>query len=393
MPLNSRVTMSVVAKQAGVHTTTVSLALRNHPSLPVSTRKRLQLLATQMGYRRDPALSALVAYRRQTRPIKSNLLLAYITHWDTRFGWKDHPAHREFFEGAASKATSLGYQLEHFWLGEPGLTHQRMSRILYSRGISGLIIASHRIEHTAALDFEWSKFSAVKIDFAPRDQLLHIITNDQRTIISRTVQRVMAAGYRRIGFVMPYWWDEFVDLAWSAGFLAEQQKIAEADRIPILYFSTPRLPAGTVPVFGPDYVVPKDALDSWLKSHRPEVIVSLGHFVRTSLDALGLSIPKDVAFVETFLEKPDGLVAGMHQNCQRVGELAVEILAGQLHQHVYGVPAVPTVTLVEGSWFDGTSLPSRQPDTGSATKPAQAAPPPPPPAAPRKSARKAKALA
>jgi LacI family transcriptional regulator len=362
--MNRRVTMSVIAKQAGVHTTTVSLALRNHPSLPVSTRKRLQLLAAQMGYRRDPALSALVAYRRQARPTTSNPLLAYITHWNTRYGWKDLPAHRYFFEGCTRKAADLGYQLEHFWLGEPGLTHRRMSRILYSRGIIGLIIASHRTEYTAALDFEWSKFSAVKIDFAPRNQLLHIITNDQRTIISQAMQRVKAAGYRRIGFVMPHWWDEFVDLAWSAGFLAEQQKIAETDRIPILFFSTPHLPDGSAPLLGPDYVVPPAALSAWLDAYRPQVILSFGHFVLGSLKALGRSIPKDVAFVETFLEGTDGVFAGIHQNCQRVGELAVEILAGQLHQHVYGVPSIPTITLVEGTWFDGASLPPRRPEAG-----------------------------
>ena len=110
--MNSRVTMAVVAQKAGVHPTTVSLALRNHPSLPISTRKRLQLLAAQMGFRRDPALSALVAYRRHTRPVKGTPLLAYVTHWDSRWGWKDHPAHKAFFDGATMKASPLGYQLE-----------------------------------------------------------------------------------------------------------------------------------------------------------------------------------------------------------------------------------------------------------------------------------------
>ena len=363
--MNRRITMAVVAKQAGVHPTTVSLALRNHPSLPVSTRKRLQALAAQMGFRRDPALSALVAYRRHTRPVKGTPLLAYVTHWDSRWGWKDHPAHKAFFDGAMRKASPLGYQLEHFWLGEPGLTHRRLSRILYSRGITGLIIASHRREYDAPLDFEWDRFSAVKIDFSPRQQLLHLITNDQRTIIGLAMQRVMLAGYRRIGFVMPHWWDEFVDLAWSAGFLAKQQQIEPADRIPILYFSTPLRP-DRLPAAGADYVVPRDMLSKWLRTYRPEVILSFGPFVQARFGELGLSVPKDIAFVEIFLENPDGRIAGVHQNCHRVGELAVEILAGQLHQNVYGIPSIPTATLVEGTWFDGESLPVRQPATATA---------------------------
>src|SRR5208282_2052451 len=106
-----------VARTAGVHVTTVSLALRDHPSLPMRTRERLQRLARQMGYVPDPALSALVAYRHGSRPRKDQPTLAYVTHWDSALGWKESPAHRDFHEGATAKACGIGYQLEHFWLG------------------------------------------------------------------------------------------------------------------------------------------------------------------------------------------------------------------------------------------------------------------------------------
>ncbi len=354
--MNERITMAEVAKRAGVHVTTVSMSLRDHPTIPVTTRERIQLLAKQMGYQRDPALSALVAYRNHKRSRISQPILAYVTNWDTRWGWKDHAAHKAFFTGAAAKAPPLGYKLEHFWLGEPGLTHRRMSDILYSRGISGLIIASHRQELKAPLDFDWSRFSAVKIDFAPREQPLHLVTNDQCSIIGLAMQRAMAAGYRRIGLVMPYWWDEFVDLAWSAGFLAHQQRLAPKERIPILYFSTLQRPDRLLTA-GPEYLVPTDAIKKWLRAHRPEVLLSYGPFVRTRLAELGIAVPADLAFVEIFLEKPNGRIAGVHQNCLRVGELAVEIVAAQLQQHMYGIPPIPTATIVEGTWFDGESLP------------------------------------
>ena len=45
-PMNERrVTLAVVAAKAGVHVTTVSMALRNDTRLPESTRTRLQKLA------------------------------------------------------------------------------------------------------------------------------------------------------------------------------------------------------------------------------------------------------------------------------------------------------------------------------------------------------------
>ena len=252
--MNTRVTVAMVARRAGVHTTSVSLALRNHPSLPLATRRRLRELAARMGYRRDPALSALITYRRHNRPNQSNPLLAYVTDWDTRWGWKDALAHKSLFDGAAAKATELGFQIEHFWLGESGVTHQRISRIPYSKGIKGLVLASHRLEFSDPLDFDRPKFSGVKIDFSPSKQRLHVVTNDQRTIAGLATRQVQAAGYRRIGFVIDHGWDEFVDRAWSAGFLAEQQTIEPKDRIPILFFSPPRSEPGLVSArddFGP----------------------------------------------------------------------------------------------------------------------------------------------
>ena len=58
-------------------------------------------------------------------------------------------------------------------------------------------------------------------------------------------------------------------------------------------------------------------------------------------------------------EDTTGRTAGVRQNHEEVGALAVEILAGQLHHNKFGVPDIPTTTFVEGTWFDGTSCPPK----------------------------------
>jgi LacI family transcriptional regulator len=341
--------MAQVAKQAGVHVTTVSLALRNHPSLPPATRQRLQALAERMGYEPDPTLRSLIAYRSQLREPRHHQTLAYLTNWPTREGWKAVPAHADFFVGATAKAARLGYRLEHFWLGEAGFTHRRMSDVLFSRGIQGVVVASQRADCDTPLALEWPRFAGVKIDFFPHDPALHTVTNDQRAMVHLAMRRVRAAGYRRIGFVMPQWWDEIVDLAWSAGFLAEQQRSRSEDRVPIFTYADP---AG-------NYLAPRDRFGAWFRRHEPEAIISYAPFVRPHLEAMGLAVPRDVAFVDVFLAANDAATAGVRQNCQRVGEVAVEVLVGQLQQHVLGLPALPTVTMVEGTWCEGASLPER----------------------------------
>lgn len=46
-----RVTIATIAEQAGVHRSTVSLALRDDPRLPVATRERIKGIARDLGYK------------------------------------------------------------------------------------------------------------------------------------------------------------------------------------------------------------------------------------------------------------------------------------------------------------------------------------------------------
>ncbi|HVT74180.1 MAG TPA: LacI family DNA-binding transcriptional regulator [Lacunisphaera sp.] len=354
-----RVTLADIAAKAGVHVTTVSLALRNHPRLPESTRQRIHKLAEEMGYRPDPLLRALISYRGRVMERRNMPTLAYVTNWATCWGWKKVTAHPDFYAGAEAKANQLGYKLEHFWMREPGLTQGRLSRMLYSRGINGLIIASHGREMGDALQFDWQNFSAVKIDYFPHQPVLHNVTNNQCDIIRLAMQKVMAAGYRRIGFVMHRGWDHAVDHLWTAGFLCEQQNLAPRERVPAHIFPEPHpierwFNETNVPV-----VVDQAALEKWLNKYQPEVVISKASFVLPVFKKLGIRVPRDVAFVDVFLEELNGMTAGVRQNHETVGAVAVEILAGQLQHNKFGVPEIPTTTYVEGTWFDGQSCPAR----------------------------------
>jgi LacI family transcriptional regulator len=357
-----RVTMADVAATAGVHVTTVSLAMRNHPRLPEATRLRIQRLAAKMGYRPDPVLRALIAYRGRSMERSNEPTLAYVTNWNTRLGWKHVTAHPHFFSGAGRMADQLGYRLEHFWMREPGLSQGRLSAAFVARGITGLIIASHGREMGDALQFDWRRFSAVKIDYFPHQPLLHNVTNNQCDTIRLAIQKVRAAGYRRIGFVMHRGWDHAVDHLWTAGYLCEQQHLPMAERLPAHIFP------GPVPIerWFNESNSPVEAdfepFKKWMERNRPEVIISKGSFVLPLLKRMGVRVPQDIAFVDVFLEDVRGATAGVRQNHEEVGAAAVEILAGQLQHGKFGVPEIPTTTFVDGTWFDGTTCPVRGDD-------------------------------
>jgi LacI family transcriptional regulator len=354
-----RTTLADVARKADVHVTTVSLALRNHPRLPQATRERIQKIAERMGYRPDPILQALVAYRGKTMERRNPPTLAYVTNWNTRLGWQKVTAHPQFYAGALAKAKELGFSLDHFWMGEPGLTHTRLSGILQARGINGIIIASHMREVDVALHFDWERFSAVKIDYFPHQPALHNVTNNQCDIVRLAMQRVIAMGYRRIGFVMHRGWDHSVDHLWSAGYLCEQQGLAPEHHIPMFLFPDAEPIENWMNESKSHVVAPTEKFSRWFKKYQPEVVISKGSFVQPCFSELGLRVPRDTAFVDVFLDNIDGKTAGVRQNHDIVGELAVEILAGQLHHNKYGVPEIPTTTFVEGTWSDGASCPPR----------------------------------
>lgn len=351
-----RVTLTHIAKQAQVHVTTVSMVLRDHPRISEKTKQRVRAIANEMGYVPDPALKALSSYRQRSQSPKYQSTIAYLTNWTTEWGWKDATGHLGFYAGAHKAAKELGYKLEHFWLGASDLSESRLSEILQSRGIQGLVLASHGRERGDLINLDWSKFSTVKIDYFPHDPLVHNITNDQSGIIRLAMRQAIRYGYKRIGFVMHRGWNLAVDQNWMAGFLCEAQAIPKQDRIPALIFP------GETPVsnwLGETVSVEIDPNDfqKWFQDYQPDVIITNHLFVQSALQQLSIRSPEDVALIDLFLADTSGVVAGVFQNHETVGELAVEFTARQISHYKRGVPHTVTTTFVEGTWYDGQTCP------------------------------------
>src|SRR5262245_47571091 len=119
-------TLRDVAARAGVSLATVSLALRNHSSLPVVTRQRMQSLAVEMGYRPNPHHAEVMARVRARKQLQWTGTLAFLTGYPTADGWRKHSqVFRDYFTGAQERARQLGYQIEEIWGKEPGMTGRR----------------------------------------------------------------------------------------------------------------------------------------------------------------------------------------------------------------------------------------------------------------------------
>jgi len=340
-----RITIRDIAERAGVHFSTVSLALRNSPKLRPEVCRRIRAVADELGYVPDPAMSALTAYRNSTRPVNYQATLAWVNNWPVQGALRRIKTFDLYFEGATARAAQLGYRIDELWLHGPGMTPASAHAILKARNITGLLLAPQPFAHTP-LGLDLSGFSPLAFGYSLQPSNLHVVTNHQYQSASLLMRQLAGLGYRRIGLFLRSDWDEKVNGSYLSGLLFMQHHLPAADRVPPL--------------------LTKDGLEeefvAWFKRHKPDVVVAVDRAVRGWIEkSIGLRIPEDVGLANLNVDPGDPWQAGISQNDRLIGATAVDFLAGMLQRNERGIPATPIRTLVEGVWKPGLSVRSSAP--------------------------------
>lgn len=335
----ARITQADVARRAGVHRTTVSLALKDHPRIPASTRKRVRRIADKLGYIPDPMLASLVAYRTQKRPAAFHGKLAWLVSSARGFDWREVPHFRDSYEGALARARRCGFELELFDLNSPGMRPSRLVEILRTRNITGLLLCPQRIPK-ATLDLPWEKFSAVTFGYGISEPRLHTVSPAHYLAVRRIMDELRRLGYQRIGLALDAGQNVRTEYHNLAGYLVGEDAAL-------------RLPA--VPPFHEPYTAVK-ALGNWIEQHRPDAIVSGAYYVLDMLRELGVKVPEDLGVACPCLPSPDSELAGIFEDWHRIGEIAVDVLVAMLNRGERGVPESPQRLHVEGPWLAGRTL-------------------------------------
>lgn len=337
-------TLQDVADKLGIHRTTVSLALRDYPRLALATRRKVQETARKMGYRPNPLVTALMRSRRSGKSVK-HVVLAYVTCHPTRYGWRPpETVQPDFFPGAVARAKELGYKLEHFWLTEPGMTPQRFSDILTSRGINGLLIGRLPAGvHQMSLD--WSRFCSVAMGLTLETPILHHVGEDHYYTTQFAMGRAISRGYQRIGFAFttPNDYPRVGD-RWLGGYLAQQMHLRRPDRLPPYQE-------------GPNNQ--KKFLEWYFKWKPDALLLTRAQPARDWLTEAGVRVPRDVGLVELRNENLALGHSGVHHPPTKIGALGAEMLIGLLHRGETGIPTEPHEVLLAGHWAEGNTLPSR----------------------------------
>lgn len=335
MKFTPRVTMRDVAAAAGVHQTTVSLALRHDRRIPEATRRHIASVAAQLGYMPHPLVSAYAAACRAARKPSANTgtVLAYLQP-----GGKSDNAK---VVGARAAAQAQGYSLETFTVDDD-LTPSRLNTILLTRNVHGLIIGPMP-EAMGSFDLDWEQFCAVVIEYTFARPELDRVVHDGYSGMQTALAQCQRRGLHRVGLVLTLNGHERTLGLNDAAFWKEQKE--RGSKL-----------APIAPLHLDDW--DQDAFLRWLRRFSPQVVISsatLIDAIATCLAAQKLRVPQDISLLSLNVLETDA-VSGIDQDFHALGATAARMVIDRLTRNDRGVPQVRQTVLIPGKWVEGQTL-------------------------------------
>ena len=339
---SSPATLQDIADRTGYGRSTVSMALRNHPSIPPETRQKIQDAAVALSYRPNPLITALMTQLKKKRR-KYLETIALVTRAGLHLD-KSSPAnfYTILYKAIHERGAELGFKIDVFALGAEPLADDRLSQILITRGIHGVIFFPGGPKHQEYPTLDWKQFAVVLIGFHSSWTKFHQIVSDYTHDIDLALQVFKKSGGRRIGFAVPDELDANIDYSWSSRFLHYQRWIPVKDRVP----------------FAPcqNHVLERRSFMAWFEKHRPEALLITGNEVYSWLKAEGYRVPEDVKLIN-LLQRGEKDLAGIDPCTSEVGHAAVDLMLSLLQSNQLGLPKFPHMTAIKGKWVPGPSFP------------------------------------
>ncbi|MDR1279301.1 MAG: LacI family transcriptional regulator [Opitutaceae bacterium] len=337
-----RLTQRELAQRLGVSQATVSRALAKNTRHSEQTRSKVVEEAERLGYRPDPVLASLNAYRRTRRPILQGRSLVW-------FGGSPAQDRRSYeallFPAACKRAEALGYGMEYFWENEPGYSSQRYEQIFRTRGIAGVVFGP-RLQPHARIELRIDDFAAVALGRSVDWPLVDRVSVDHFQTMEACYEAIREHGFTRIGFSMTESYSERMAGLWTGAFLGQQLRNPPLARIPPLL---------------DDDAHSGGKFEAWFKKWKPDAVITMGwHFgCLASLERMKVRFPKDVGVALLVVPEHEASLAGfsgIHEPVDDLARFVVDILVGRIRNNERGIPADRRVHLLPGTWFEGRTL-------------------------------------
>jgi LacI family transcriptional regulator len=344
-----RATLKDVAKEAGYHITTISLALRGHASIPLETRQLIEVAAKRLGYRRNEVFHALSRFRQQGRVHAPSPRIAYLENFGAGSGATRSTHLQEMLDGARKQAELLGYQLDVLAVGEDDMDARSVSQYLREHNITGVVMGSF-LPGFAEIALNWDEYAVAKIHSRHTEPNVTVVANDHIREVRLAFNRLAALGYQRIGIAIGRADEDACGHRHTAGYLMEEASIPRERRVPPLLFPY-NTAIGSV----------GGMISRWVRRHKVDVVLCNWMSIQLMLENEGLRVPDEVACACLCLcgEAPANL-AGIRPHLDLLGERVVSIVVSQLKSGQLGLPESASSVYVQSIWQEGPSAPARR---------------------------------
>lgn len=337
--------MQTIADDVGVSRNAVSLALRNHPSISEETKKKIVASADRLGYQRNPTYGELMSQMRMRGLGKTTATIALFNANSKNNAFTNHPTIPEYLKGCQRRSAVLGYPLDYFWLHQPNMKVTRWIDVLEARGIRGIVVIGLMKDNQlpAGLIPMFERFPTVVTGVRTSAPALPFACVDHHILSLRAFEKAIELGYRRPGLIVDYTIDELVERRFSAGYFTGQQQLPKARQLR--------------PFFEADAANKKLSIfKEWIEKEKPDVILTLYHYVQDWLKKLGYRVPEDIGLIQLEKRSSQSNWAGMNQHNDITGESAIDMVISRIHNGEIGIPEFPQATMIGPTWEDGDTV-------------------------------------
>ena len=342
--------MREIAKLAGVGRTTVHLALKDSPSISKAVKERVRKIAEELGYRPNPLLAAYQSSIRSRKESTYQATLAWVDDADEG-QWQG--AVKSCFISAEKRAAALGYKLDRVVIDrlpeENGQEHVFLiCRMLQSRGIHGVILAAWA--HAGFCRMEWPQMMVIcvaqthlRIGTGPELDAphhgFHTVRTDYFENTTECINRLLKAGYKKLGMAITDWHDNAHARRERAAYLTNQS-IESMGVLPVI------LVPGTESKLPP-------AFAEWVTKHRPDVVLTTTLLTKGWLKQMGMRIPEDIGLAHVSLADGEPGWTGIDPRMGDIMAAAVDLLSAHLLRNERGRPTCSNEVLIKGVWVQG----------------------------------------
>lgn len=330
-----RITQQVIAEALGIHSSTVSKALKGDPAIAASTVERVRQKGEELGFVPDPMLSALASYRKQLQPESFHATIAWIYNHSAQEKMARFAGYADYVSGAKARARELGYTVEEFWVGDKVRDAELMERILEARGIRCVIVAPQASQEKT-LPLVWERYASVAIGYSLRTPELDRVTNDHFSTMAGLLERLHQRGYRRMGC---YLWEtdnERMGRRAASAF----QSVGRQYQIQVELYA--------------DYQ--ESSFLEWVRNGRLDAVVCRGNEQVKSLMNAGYEIPKDIGVAGYALDEKEDVLSGMQHNNRQIGAAAVDWVSGKYQRSQFGLSPSAQRLLITSQWMENETV-------------------------------------